>query len=1037
MDFRHENGADATTSAPNSEDESEFQSNKFHAYSSPELPAPQPFPTARIPQPLVEACAILPPNWALVPVNHKKAPIGSGWQKTPVSAAEFIARHGADRRVRAFGVLAGPASGGLLLVDVDGASADRIIAELSGMPVGEALPPTVAWASGKIGRECRAYQVPVHCWGSIERVDRKTGVIGPDGKNEALDLRWGTDTTAFQSVVAGVHPETGAYQWLPGYAPNEIEVAEAPRWLIEAMVVDRPIETPKGEPLPIPLLPIAQPIAPAIGQQSPRSWREVQAWDVPVPISVPLENCLSQASRALLDGVSEGGRNNSMTSLARDLIGTETALTQMGQAFEGSAESLFAAACNRCSPPLPAAEQAAIWRSAQGDNPGPSLTEAAIENCCRSHWWRTELKPAVQPSKRAAKPKPGFSSNPATGLIYTRYDLVGGEVVPEIVQIGGHLAVEAHTNNCEGNEAGLYLKFRDQRGRPRSWTMARRLIGDLNAAVSELAARGYQFVFEQKKILFKFLAEAGGEVETDYTIAPRTGWVEVDGAQSFVLHSETIGSDSVRYLDVEPPSNPLLQRGGDLQSWQRTIGAMAIGNSRLIGAIGIALAPALLKPLEMEGGGIHIFGASSTGKTTALAVAISVTGEQRPATWNSTANGLEAGAEAHSDLLYPIDEIGQALPKAVDEASYNLANGAGRTRMARDLSARKIKRWVTLFLSTGEVAMLPFLKTAGITAKGGQEARMPSVPADAGRNLGLFDTIHSWASPQEFADELKTQGQINRGTALAAFLERLVPVADNPEWVDRQKSRHQAITNQLTGSTIDPDGTVGRVARRFALIQLALELAQSWQVTNFPAGQLEWAIERLFNDWIDARGGAGSIDIRQACDRIEALFVGQEFGDRIRHLIGERRDSVVRNLLAIKRGEEFLVPVSVFDSEIAQGVDRKLLIAELQKRKWIAPPGNDGRPAVQCKIENRNGRYFSFKRFWDSDDDLVSTPVTKTEKILVTSPVTAETVTGSGFDPVTNDIAGNQAPVTAETVAVTGIQPSGNQVTAISGYGGG
>lgn len=651
-------------------------------------------------------------------------------------------------------------------------------------------------------------------------------------------------------------------------------------------------------------------------------------------------------------------------------------------------------------------------------------------------------KPAKPPTKKTAKPQPfkdsdhepGYSSSPEKGLTHVKFSMVGDEILTEIIEVGGHLIVKAHTNNTEGCEVGLYLEFQDQRGRLRTWTMPRRLIGDPNAAISELASRGYFFDYDQKRLLVKYLVELGCGLETAYTIAPRTGWIEVDGVQSFVLHSETIGSDSVRYLDVEPPANPLIQRCGDLQEWQRTIGAMAIGNSRLLGAIGIGLAPPLLKILGIEGGGVHYFGSSSTGKSTALAASISVTGELRFATWNSTTNGLEAGAEAHSDLLYPIDEIGQALPKTVDEASYNLANGAGRTRMTKDLSARKIKTWRTLFFSTGEFAMLPFLKTAGITAKGGQEARMPSVPADAGRGLGLFDTIHQWRTPQEFSDELKTQGQINKGTALAAFLERLVPVADNPDWIDRQKSRHQVITNQLKGSTIDPDGTVGRVARRFALIQLALELAQEWRVTLFPEGQVGWAIGRLFSDWIEARGGAGSIDIQQACDRIEGLFVGAEFGDRIRHLTGERRDAVVRNLLAIKRGEEFLVPVPVFNAEIAQGVDRQLLIAEMQKRGWIAPPGADNRPAVQRKIEGQNGRYFAFYRFWDGDDDIVSTPVTKPEKTVVTLPVTAENHTGHGFDRVTNDIAGNQTPVTAETLTERALQPSGNRVTAISGY---
>lgn len=592
--------------------------------------------------------------------------------------------------------------------------------------------------------------------------------------------------------------------------------------------------------------------------------------------------------------------------------------------------------------------------------------------------------------------------------------------------------------------------------------MARRLIGDPNAAISELASRGYFFDYDQKRLLVKYLVELGRGLETAYTIAPRTGWIEVDGVQSFVLHSETIGSDSVRYLDVEPPANPLIQRCGDLQSWQRTIGAMATGNSRMIAAVGMGLAPVLLKILGIESGGILIYGASSTGKTTALNVAASVTGERTLSTFNATANGTEAAAEAHSDLPLLNDEMGMCDPRGLANTVYMLGNEGGKTRMTKTLAARDSKCWRLLFLGTGEIPLIDHLRSAGISTKGGVEARMPSVPADAGRGLGAFDTIHQFATPQQFSDELKHQALLNRGCVLVAFLERLVPVANDPEWVDRQRKRHLAITTKLIGTTIDPDGTVGRVARRFALIQLALELAKAWGVTLFPEGQVEWAIGRLFSDWIDARGGAGSIDIRQAMDRIKALFVSQEFGARIRHVTRDREGQIVQNLLAHKVGGEFLVPTSVFDSEFAQGVDRRLLIAALQKEGWLQPPtGNDTRPTKLRRITGVDGpqRVFEFHRFWGGEDDdsppvrdlgyAVTNPV-KPSGMTVAAPAAdpgytsgytqietynLDTATVSATEkPVTRPIACNQAPVTPETQASHSFEAPCNRVTAISGY---
>jgi putative DNA primase/helicase len=704
----------------------------------------------------------------------------------------------------------------------------------------------------------------------------------------------------------------------------------------------------------------------------------------------------------------------------------------VGQDYDGNSEALHQAACRACEPPLTDEEIAASWQAAQAAEPNRSANPESIEKSVKDWAWGNGGKADTERSKQASKPVaidtsdeyPAFTSSLEEGLLAHSYLMVFDKVVTESVKVGSHLVAVARANNAERNDAGIYLEFKTQCGSIRTWTMPRRLLGDLNQIVSELAAREYHYNHVAKGELNQYLVGLGLGLDMTYIITPKTGWIESGGVLSFALHNETIGDTSIRYLDVEPPPNPLLQRVGDLQSWQRTIGEMTAGNSRLIGAIGMGLAPTLLRCLEIEGGGLHIFGASSTGKTTALSVAISVTGEQRPATWNSTSNGLEAGAEAHSDLLYPLDEIGQALPKTVDDASYSLANGAGKTRMSKDLAARNIKLWRTLFLSTGEFAMLPFLQSAGITGKGGQEARMPSVPADAARGLGVFDTIHSWASPQEFADALRASAQSNRGAVLVEFLKHMVPVANTAEWVDRQKARHQTITNKLKGATIDPDGTVGRVARRFALIQLALELAQEWGVTLFPEGQVEWAIDRLFTAWIEARGGAGSIDIKQACDRIEHLFVTSQHGDRV-WVSGDQK-RIIRNFLAYSIGDDFLVPSSVFDNELATGVDRKMLIAELRKRGWLAGPDSQGKSAHSKSVNGKKQRVYVFRRFWENEPESgPPRPAPTLVKVGVPPQKPTETFTEKGSQPGTPEPVMEHLGVPAETAATQGLQPTG------------
>jgi hypothetical protein len=884
----------------------------------------------------------IPESWLLLPVDGKKAPIGKGWQCNGLPKSEFIAKLPRISQCKAVGVLAGEVSGGLVLVDHDGASCDALIESLAGCPISDALPPTVGWTSGKPGRYQLVYRVPKEHWGDIERRDRKTGSIGPDGKAEALDLRWGKASKGFQSVIVGAHPETEGYAWLPGRSPNEIDVAMAPQWLIDAMKPE-----PKTEP------PIK---AKATKTKVPNAKKPTAEGS-----AVPLANCLAPQSREYLDGVGEGDRNNSMAALARDLIGTALYLQGKNRCCGDDPETLFLTACDACSQSLPRSEAATIWASAIADNPGPTLDESKIDNNIK-HWERAQRKAATETDTTKAH----FETSLEGGLIWVTFkasDDGGQRQVRK--RVGDHIEAIGYVNSPTGDGAGVLVEFKTQRAGIGRLTIARRgLGGEATDAIGELMARGYGFTHSQ--LLRPYLLSLGSDLElTEYTVTDRTGWTD----NNFVLQHQTIGDPLVRFQDVEPPTNPDFTVEGTLESWQRSVGEMAQGNSRLLLAAGAAFAAVLLKPLEIEPGGFHLFGTTSIGKSTALTVAISITGERQFASWNTTANGLESKAEAHNDLLLTLDEIQQATPKAVSEISYQVANGLGKSRMAKTTAARKTKEWRTLVLSTGEKPIGDYLKEGDIRQKGGQETRIPDVPAlPTDSAYGLFETIHNRPLAGDFAIEIKESGSQNRGTPLIAFLERLVLTQSDVAWVDRQQQRLKAIASKLTEGT--SDSAVGRTARRFALVQLALELAMEWGILTGPPSQPEWAIGTCFGDWLEARGGDGSIEIKRACQRIEHLFVTEEHGDRIRR-DDAGPDDRTRNLLAYKVGLDFLVPPAVFQTEFIQGVDRDTLIKELQKRGWMAPPDSQGKNAHSRHLGAglARTRCYVFSKFWSEGSD--------------------------------------------------------------------
>jgi putative DNA primase/helicase len=152
-----------------------------------------------------------------------------------------------------------------------------------------------------------------------------------------------------------------------------------------------------------------------------------------------------------------------------------------------------------------------------------------------------------------------------------------------------------------------------------------------------------------------------------------------------VLPKETIGDDAERIVfQSENAVENTFRVKGTADQWRERVGALCVGNSRLVFAVACAFAGPLLRPAGMESGGFHYRGDSSSGKTTALKLAASVYGGtsylQR---WRSTDNALEATAAQHSDCLLILDELAQIDPKTAGECAYMLANEQGKARATR------------------------------------------------------------------------------------------------------------------------------------------------------------------------------------------------------------------------------------------------------------------------------------------------------------------------------------------------------------------
>jgi putative DNA primase/helicase len=418
--------------------------------------------------------------------------------------------------------------------------------------------------------------------------------------------------------------------------------------------------------------------------------------------------------------------------------------------------------------------------------------------------------------------------------------------------------VTAITRDESDNGYGYLVEFVNRDNNPRVWAAPSALFGgDAGEWAARLRDMGLRMATGAKarNLLGQYIDSRNpGE---RVTCTDRVGW----HGSVYVLPSRCIGpADGKRFVfQTDTGMDDTFRRRGELATWRETIAARCEGNSRLVFSLSCAFAGPLVGVLGVQTGGFHLVGDSSLGKTTALLVAASVWGPPKfKQQWRTTDNGLEGVAVQHSDCLLILDEIGQMDGRVVGDCAYMLANEAEKIRGSRGLLTRKRRTWRLLFLSSGEKGLSAHMQEAGKKPNEGQMVRMPSIPADAGAGLGMFEVLHGVPEGDNagkvFAESLTAAGAAAYGSAGASWIEWLASHMGGLGEAGAALMRR--MENEWVPDRAHPQ--VWRVATRFALVGAAGELATAAGVTGWQAGEAERAARKCFDAWLRSRGHAGN-----------------------------------------------------------------------------------------------------------------------------------------------------------------------------------
>ena len=343
-----------------------------------------------------------------------------------------------------------------------------------------------------------------------------------------------------------------------------------------------------------------------------------------------------------------------------------------------------------------------------------------------------------------------------------------------------------------------------------------------------------------------------------FSVVTRLGW----NSGAFVLPGRIIGQPkrplepSFRHLD---PQLLAKYRGkGELGDWQRNIGELCSGNSRLMFCASLALTGPILPLVNgPRSGGFQLFGQAESGKTAAAMVAGSIWGCHRlelrekgfAESWHTTAGKVEITALAHNETVLLLDDTKRAgsndkeRAQAVLHISFDLAELTEKQRLTNVASARA---WRLYFLSTSNYSLAELARHAGLEIDDAERGRFVDIPnPNAGH--GIYENLRGFATGETLTDRLKIRCRTYYGTVGPAFVEKLVHARARPaafenlkQFLKQERTAYRrAIKAKAQAEKLTP---LNRASGRFATVYAAGSLAIKYRIFLWDRAELLRAI---------------------------------------------------------------------------------------------------------------------------------------------------------------------------------------------------
>lgn len=246
----------------------------------------------------------------------------------------------------------------------------------------------------------------------------------------------------------------------------------------------------------------------------------------------------------------------------------------------------------------------------------------------------------------------------------------------------------------------------------------------------------------------------------------RVGWMS-----NFKEFFPCYVKDKVIYEDKEQSLIKAMHESGDFQIWQKT--AEKIRKNTFARCIlSASFASPLLEVVKTRIILLHLWHNSRSGKTAALKFALSVWGDpvELMGNFNSTSVGLERRAGILKHLPLGVDEL-QEINKNLSPSTivYQLGNGQGKTRGAKNGGLQETLTWRNAIITTGEQPLSSECSMDGVINRAIEVYGIPFDNADFGREVHQIAEQNFGMAGRWFIQYLITEVFTNKGKVLGDY----------------------------------------------------------------------------------------------------------------------------------------------------------------------------------------------------------------------------------------------------------------------------